>query len=472
MRRTAPFHSGCFQAPRTLLVLALALTACGGDTTAPASSEPHALDVVAGHDLQAPAGTVLPEGPTVRVVDADGNGLAGVEVVFQVTDGDGVVAEPAVMTDTRGEARGTWVLGGGAGTLQRLRISAASLTEVLEAQAIAPEPGSSYTGRRGYIEYLPGSLPVILTAPHGGDQEPVEIPDRGWGTTVTDLHTRELALAVRDALHERTGAYPHLVICHLDRAKLDANRDIEEAAQDEWAAERAWWEYHAYADQAGELVEDEFGRGLYLDIHGHGHDVQRIELGYLLSPSELGMSDDALSAATMVDKSSIGALVRSSGTSLAALVRGGASLGTLLSERGFPTVPSSADPDPGTDPYFTGGYSTVRHGSRNGGEISGIQLEHNYSGVRDEASNRRVYADALAEAVILYIAEHYGFDLVAAGSGRRLSHDLHRSRVAGPDEGSGHRATPIFRSPSRAITGWRLQVAARPEVSIHPLARR
>lgn len=375
------------------------------------------MEIVEGVDGRSPAGTVVPHGPTVRVLDDQGEAVAGVRVSFQVTSGGGKVTERAVTTDARGRARGTWVLGREDGAIQELRISAGSLAETLEAEAVAAETRESWPGRNGYVEYLPGTLPLVVTAPHGGDLEPVEISDRSWGTTVTDLNTRELALVIRDVLHEETGAYPHLVICHLDRVKLDANREIVEAAQGEWAAERAWWEYHVFADEAGALVEEEFGRGLYLDIHGHGHDIQRVELGYLLSSSDLERSDQALSSSSMAEKSGIGALVESSGTSLATLIRGPLGLGTLLAERGFPAVPSASQPDPGGAPYFSGGYSTLRHGSREGGRISGIQLEHNYYGLRDDAGNRRRYAEALAEALAAYFPAHFTLELAPAGTG-------------------------------------------------------
>lgn len=403
------------------LVLLLGLASWGAGACSDSSSPsdpptPTTLSVVAGQGAQAPGGTVLPEGPTVRVLDQDGLGLFGVQVTFQVLEGGGELAEATATTDGDGEAQATWVLGREAGSTQRLEISAGDLTEVVEAQAVPVQPGASYKGRRDYIEYLPGSLPLVLTAPHGGDLEPLEIPDRGWGTTVTDLNTRDLALRIRDAIHDAVGAYPHLVICHLDRVKLDANRDIDEGAQNNWAAERAWWEYHTFSDEAGELVEEIFGQGLYLDIHGHGHEIQRIELGYLLSSTDLARSDEGLSTAGMVTKSSIGALVQGSGETLAELVRGPLSLGTLLQDEGFPSIPSATQQETSGEPYFTGGYSTVRHGSRDGGQISGIQLEHNYRGLRDEATNRQRYAEALTAALQTYFPTHFGFDLAPAAT--------------------------------------------------------
>lgn len=402
-----------------VLLLGLVLWGTGAcsDSSGPSDPPtPTTLTVVAGQGAQAPGGTVLTEGPTVRVLDQDGLGLFGVQVTFQVLEGGGELAETTATTDGDGEAQATWVLGRDVGSPQRLQISAGDLTEVVEAQAVDTQPGASYKGRRDYIEYLPGSLPLVVTAPHGGDLEPLEIPDRGWGTTVTDLNTRDLALRIRDAIHDAVGAYPHLVICHLDRVKLDANRDIDEGAQNNWAAERAWWEYHTFADEAGELVEEAFGQGLYLDIHGHGHEIQRIELGYLLSSTDLARGDEGLSTEGMVTKSSIGALVQASGKTLPELVRGPLSLGTLLQDEGFPSIPSVTQRETSGDPYFSGGYSTVRHGSRDGGQISGIQLEHNYRGLRDEATNRQRYAEALTAALQTYFPTHFGFDLAPAAT--------------------------------------------------------
>jgi hypothetical protein len=354
---------------------------------------------------------VVPAGPTVEVRDADGVPLAGITVHFSVVAGGGRTAEPTDRTDPGGRAHAVWILGRDAGAEQRVRASASNLAVEFTAEAFEPVPGETYSGHSGYTEYLAGSLPLVISAPHGGDLRPEGIPDRGWGTTVQDRNTRDLALQIREALRELTGAYPHLILSHLHRIKLDPNREIVEAAQGNPAAERAWWEYHTFADEAGARVEDTFRSGLYLDIHGHGHDISRLELGYLLSASDLTLDDLTLSSPTYVSRSSVGALVESSGTSLADLVRGPLSLGTLLEERGVPAVPSTIQPDPGGAPFFSGGYSTVRHGSRDGGSISGIQIEHHYPGLRDEASNRQWYASVLADALLAYFPAHFGFGL-------------------------------------------------------------
>ena len=157
-------------------------------------------------------------------------------------------------------------------------------------------------------------------------------------------------------------------------------------------------------------MTDQFGSGLYLDLHGHGHEVQRLELGYLLSSGDLELPDAELDSLPIVERSSIRDLAARSDTGFVGLVRGTASMGGLLSSLGYRSVPSPADPDPGGAPYFSGGYDTRRHGSRDGGSVSGIQVEMNYTGVRDSEVNRGAFAQALTLALESYLLLHFGLD--------------------------------------------------------------
>jgi len=273
-------------------------------------------------------------------------------------------------------------------------------------------PGESYFGDFNYIEYVAGSMPIILSAPHGGYLNPTDILDRDCTdcTYVMDANTQELVRAVAAALHARTGCYPHVVINRLHRRKLDANRDLPEAADGDPIAGQAWTEFQGYLDQAGEAVTSAFGKGLYLDLHGHGHTVQRLELGYLLSKNELQLPDATLNYGNYVNESSLRrlALLNADGTDHAGLLRGEKSLGTLLADRGYPAVPSAADPFPGdAESYFDGGYNTGRHGSRGGGMIDGIQIECNRTGVRDNTANLNRFADSLSVALLSYLEFHY-----------------------------------------------------------------
>lgn len=305
------------------------------------------------------------------------------------------------------------------------------------------EPGQSVFGENRYIEYIPGNLPIILSAPHGGDLTPLSIPDRtaqrcdGSATTVKDLNTAELAVAMQEAMFERFGGYPHVVINHLHRRKLDANRERAEAACGNAAASRAWDEYQGFLDLARERVIEEHGRGWFMDIHGHGHEIQRLELGYLLTRAELNQDDAALAAdGEAARRSSIYTIVEQSPLDHAALLRGEESLGALYEAHGFPAVPGLSDPKPGDDPFFTGGYNTRRHGcgsaadglgGRTGGPICGVQLEANRIGVRDTESSRASFAAATAAVLETFLSEHW--DLVVAPAGAHAGSSSHERSV-------------------------------------------
>ena len=271
-------------------------------------------------------------------------------------------------------------------------------------------PGNSYFGRNNYIEYLPGNLPIVISIPHGGDEAPYEIPDRTCGNeTVTDAYTINLGLEIRDAFHKITGCYPYIIICHLKRTKLDANRDLPEAACGNEFAGMAWNEFQNFIDSAEANVIKDFGKGLYIDLHGHGHEIQRLELGYLLTSDQLTSSDNILNTATCINYSSILNLILMNVTNLthADLIRGIYSLGSMFAVKGFPSVPSIDDPFPlSGQPYFSGGYNIERHGSKADGTIDGIQIECNHD-VRFDESTRKDFANNFAIVFLDFLIKHY-----------------------------------------------------------------
>lgn len=274
------------------------------------------------------------------------------------------------------------------------------------------QPGQTYFGRSNYIEYISGNLPVIISEPHGGSLFPAEIPDRTYGTFATDSNTEDLVRKMRTELQNLTGLVPHVIMCRIDRDKIDCNRDIVEGAQGDPEAEIAWNEFHNFITYAHTNTSATQPRGFYLDIHGHGHDIQRLELGYLLSSTQLGFSDATLNGnVTYENQASIRTLSQQSPLPFSTVLRGSNSFGALINAEGYPAVPSPADPDPGSDPYFNGGYNTDRYSSVDGGIIDGLQIESNMDGVRDTAANRTAYAKALARVLEQVFAVHYGINL-------------------------------------------------------------
>lgn len=292
-----------------------------------------------------------------------------------------------------------------------LRVGAALMLAVVSVRcgdAPAPTPvlcegtpGVACFGAQQFVEYTAGELPIVISVPHGGALTPAGIPDRTNGTTVTDSNTIDLGRAIVDALVARTGRAPHLVLCHLRRSKLDANRDVAEAAQGNPDAVRAWNEYHGFVDQAARAVVARSGLGIYVDLHGHGHPIARLELGYLLSSTTLGLPDTALNSGASASQSSLRLLMPRTPATFAEVLRGPSSLGALLTPF-TASVPSPANPSPGDDPYFDGGYSTQRHTA----VLPGLQIESHFTGIRDTAANRTAFAAALAAALAAFLSTH------------------------------------------------------------------
>lgn len=269
------------------------------------------------------------------------------------------------------------------------------------------EPGNSYLDSTDFIEYIAGNLPIIVSVPHGGYLEPDSIPDCPNCSTIRDAYTQEIGRGISTAFFEQTGCYPHVVINLLHRRKLDMNRDLEEATGNFPLLENAWENYHDFVDISKAQIDENYAEGLFIDLHGH--DIQRIELGYLLSKSELQMTDAQMDASALFEECSIRTLTNTNLQSLsfAELLRGESSLGTLMTEKGFPAVPSQADPFPlDNEPYFIGGYNTSRHGSKNSGAVDAIQLEFNQS-IRFDIDIREILIDSLASVLVDYMDNHY-----------------------------------------------------------------
>jgi uncharacterized protein YwbE len=262
--------------------------------------------------------------------------------------------------------------------------------------------------------------------------EPDQIPFRTYGVTTQDRQTQELARAVAAALFGRSDGRPHLIINRLHRNRLDANREIEEAAQGSVYAEWAWAEHHGFIDAAKQKVVQQYGRGLYLDLHGHGHDIQRLELGYLLRSSDLGLPDSLLDDPELINQSSIRRLALDAAAGFVELVRGATSLGGLLAQQGF-------------------------------GMISGIQIEVHWVGARDSTSSQAAFADALALVLETYLATHFQINLSAASTADSGEGQRGRQSAVKP---RNSRTTSSVQRVDGAQT-WALKTAARERVGVH-----
>jgi hypothetical protein len=95
-----------------LAALAVAAVAACGDNGVGPLGPPAGLAVVAGANQQGTVGDPVPEPPSVQVRDAEGRGVPGISVKFDVVSGGGAVTGDSVVTNDDGIATvGEWRLG-------------------------------------------------------------------------------------------------------------------------------------------------------------------------------------------------------------------------------------------------------------------------------------------------------------------------------------------------------------------------
>ena len=268
---------------------------------------------------------------------------------------------------------------------------------------------------RQFIDYRQGNLPLLIISVHGGDIEPEWIQTRtcDQATLVRDTYTRDVALEIESQLKIR-GYSPYVILNNLHRKKLDLNRSLNDSNCGDNVTEPYWNLFHNKIDDFRTQIENQFGTGLVIDIHGQSHEEQRIELGYLLSSSNLRMNNSIINSLDFINNSSVKGLLNnnSDNLKLTDLLSGESSMGTFLTQKGYASVPSNEDVAPKQgELYFSGGYNTANYGSRDGGEIDAIQIELNMIGVRDTNENRTLFSQELAEVLLEYLRTHYNSDL-------------------------------------------------------------
>jgi len=269
-------------------------------------------------------------------------------------------------------------------------------------------PGQSYFGNNNWIEYIAGDLPIIIGAPHGGELTPEEVPVYNDGLA-QDGGSQDYARATAQSLYDQTGKYPHLIINHLMRNRLNLNRAQEDDNFNNPQAMQAWNEFHEFINQAKAWVNQACGKGAYFDFHTNGHEHGYNELGFLLSRSELNL--EAAQLNLLQANSSIKNLASDTTQSFWDILYGPNSLGNIMHDQyELLTIPNARDM-PFAHDYFSGGYNTQNHGSRDGGKVDGIQIESHWRYVNNGGATRLDYSQKLASSIKAYLQYWYGFTL-------------------------------------------------------------
>jgi N-formylglutamate amidohydrolase len=239
-----------------------------------------------------------------------------------------------------------------------------------------------------YIVAKAGTLPIILSAPHGG-RMPIEggLVRRGVGvaqfTTVLDGNTDELTLKIAAALEKKLGAAPFYVVAKFERKYADANRPAVDAYESD-AAKPVYELYHTTLGQYRDQVKKEYTSGLVLDIHGQGAEANTIFRGTASGKSVKHLVDRHGEAAILGPKSLFG----------------------QLRKREIVVHPEVNSKDR-EDRRFNGGYIVQTYGSADGGAIDALQLEIG-GNLRTKAKLDSVAAD-IAAAIADFAKDYLDF---------------------------------------------------------------
>ena len=286
---------------------------------------------------------------------------------------------------------------------------------VLPTPEVKYTPGDVITDSQGYISYRVGNTPIIITVPHDGTLTPSTFPNR-TGSSARAENTRKVAEQFAYFFNANSnGLYPHIIYNNISRSKLDPDLNQMDGAQGNSYANLSYGTYHSFLQTAIDSVEAYFDAGILLNLVEHNHSNQKVELGYLLSASDLDLTNLQLNSYST--QSSVSQIANISTSSFAEVIRGYNSLGTLIVGRSytsndvtysFEAVPTLDNPTIGSTDYSSGGYTIAQYGSSNGGKINGIDVATPFAGFRDNANAYRALAVILEESVKIFYQENLG----------------------------------------------------------------
>jgi N-formylglutamate amidohydrolase/glutamine amidotransferase-like uncharacterized protein len=278
------------------------------------------------------------------------------------------------------------------------------------------------------ITVATGGLPIILSAPHGGRATIPCVPERkGDGVTRfnprTDTNTDILTEKLADALEQKLGKRPYVVVARFHRKYVDVNRSPQNAFESA-EAKATYDDYHAAIAAACKEVTARWGRGVVLDIHG-----QSSQPGVVFRGTQNGKT--------------VSHLLSRSGREA---VYGETSLFGQLTKEGFAVFPPVGSSDTESTNY-TGGHIVRTHGSSAGGTIDAIQLELGTK-YRDSKTIEDV-ADKLANAITAFGRSYLPADEQKSHAGDTSKRTGKISVGVYLDKGAGPSANNLLRALSK-----------------------
>lgn len=234
--------------------------------------------------------------------------------------------------------------------------------------------GSLPVDPAGFVSVEMGTLPVVLSVPHGGTAIIPGAPELPWGSGVVEVGTLELARAIQAELQAQTGQRARLVALTASRKQVDPDRPARDAFHHPLAG-AVYARYHEALAAAVQTARSQCpGGALLVDLHG-----QSAEVGAILRQTQNGRSAD-------LD-----------------LLKGQGGFLTSLSEAGLALLPAQPREAESVEPES--GYLLERFGLQAPGGINAVHLAFGMS-YRAPARSREASVPRVVQAIVAHLRAH------------------------------------------------------------------
>jgi N-formylglutamate amidohydrolase len=238
-----------------------------------------------------------------------------------------------------------------------------ALLALLLVPALAPSAHAADAAPTDLVLTRQGTMPIILTAPHGGREAIPGVaprftqgkPTGGRGyVTVTDTNTDRLALGIAAEIKALTGKEPYLVLAKFERRYVDPNRPPEIGLDS--AVARPYYDYyHQSVRRFVDEIRSKYPAGLLIDVHGQKSDPTVVMRG----------TQNGRTVRRLLERAG------------ATAVTGPNGIFGQLAANGLAVFPANTMPLGGTREArgYDGGYTVGAYGSNNANGIDAVQME-------------------------------------------------------------------------------------------------
>lgn len=262
---------------------------------------------------------------------------------------------------------------------------------MLLCAALAFPAQSAEKGPADLVFVQQGTLPIILTAPHGGREPIAGIPardvtsppkDKKRYVATSDRNSDLIALGIAKEIHTLTGDDPYVVQARFQRKFIDPNRPPD-VAYDSPGSAPFYELYHRSIRQFVDEIRAKHFAGLLIDIHTQGKIPQSLVRG----------TQNGRAVKRLVARSGVQAITGPNG------------LFGQLEANGFNVFPRNDVPPSGKneDGGFNGGYTVATYGSHRANGIDAVQFEFGVN-YREEAELDGTIKRAAKSIVVFYEA--------------------------------------------------------------------